>query len=109
VSFLGSWIDLYGRLDDETSIAIELKVSDWKRALAQAVRVRNSAHIVYVGLWSPYVHRAVTPEATAAFEAAGVGLLSVNGSVNVRLPGQRRQPRYPHEVVLPSRPTHRPR
>jgi len=109
VSFLGVWIDLYGRDADGESIAIELKVTDWKRALRQAVRIRNAADQVYVGLWAPYVHRAMTADARDAFAAVGIGLLSINGATEVRLTAARRPPRYPESVLLPVRPTHRPR
>lgn len=109
VSFLGSWIDLHGKDSHGNSVSIELKVTDWKRALKQAVRTRNSAHQTYVALWAPYVHRAVTSDAASAFAEAGVGLLSVNGLVTVRIPAPTRTPRYPAEVVLPRRSTHRPR
>jgi hypothetical protein len=107
VSFLGAWIDLFGR-STESSVAIELKVSDWKRALRQAARVRNSADQAYVAIWAPYVHRALTLEAQRAFRYHGVGLLSVNGSVEIRVPSVRRTPRYPTAVVLPRRSTHAP-
>lgn len=109
VSFLGSFIDLYAKSADETSIAVELKVADWRRALRQATRVRNSATRVYVGLWAPYIHRALTPEAVASFEAVGVGLISINGATQIRVEAACRSPRYPDRVILPKTPNYRPK
>lgn len=104
VSFLGNWIDLYARDAGGHCIAIELKVTDWSRALKQAIRVRNSAHETYVGIWAPYVHRCLTPLALARFTASGVGLLAVNGESVVKLPASPREPRYKEHAVLPPTP-----
>jgi hypothetical protein len=95
-SFFGNWIDLYMRDETNDAIAIEAKVYDWRRALRQAILLRNSAPRVFVALWEPYVHRASVVE----FEAAGVGLLSVNGNCEVRLEAPRRVPRYPDAVQI---------
>lgn len=107
-SFLGSWIDLFGRAADGRSVALEVKVSDWRRALRQAVRVRNSAERVYVALWAPYVHRALSAEARRLFAQAGVGLLSVNGDCAIKIEAPARRPRYPESVLLTGRPNFRP-
>lgn len=98
-SFLGSWIDVYGRDECGETVAVEAKVRDWKRALRQAQLVQNSADHVYVGLWAPFVHRALTKPARMNFERLGIGLLSVNGHCEVVIPAQRRRPRYPESVL----------
>jgi hypothetical protein len=107
VSFLGSWIDLYARTEAGQTIAVELKIADWRRALSQAQVLRNSAHGVYIALWAPYVHRALTEEAQALLTRAGVGLLSVNGQCTVKLVPAANEPRYLEHVHLPQRPSRR--
>lgn len=109
VSFLGSWIDLYAKREDGSTIAIELKVTDWSRALQQATRIRNAANEVFIGIWAPYVHRALTDSAQARLEALGLGVLSINGHADVKLPALRRGGRYAQHVLLPARATHRPK
>jgi hypothetical protein len=107
VSFLGSWIDLYARAETGHTIAVELKIADWRRALAQARLLRNSAHAVYIALWAPYVHRALTEEAQALLTGAGVGLFSVNGRCAEKLAPAANEPRYLEQVHLPRRPSRR--
>jgi hypothetical protein len=109
VSFLGSWIDLYARAETGHTIAVELKVADWRRALAQAQLLRNSANAVYIALWAPYVHRAMTDQGLALLADAGVGLLSVNGNCTVKLASVTNEPRYLEHVHLPRRPSRRAR
>jgi hypothetical protein len=109
VSFLGSWIDLYARREDGHTLAVELKVADWRRALAQARLLRNSAHSVFIALWAPYVHRATTAEGQRLLGVAGVGLLSVNGRCAVKLAAAANQPRYLEHVHLPRHPSRRAR
>jgi hypothetical protein len=109
VSFLGSWIDLYARTREGKTIAVELKIADWRRAFAQARLLRNSAHLVFIGLWAPYVHRAMTEEAQALLGAAGIGLLSINGHSAVKLAAGANEPRYLERVQLPGRPSRRAR
>lgn len=109
VSFLGSWIDLYARRENSESVAIELKVADWRRALQQALLARGSAERTYVGLWAPYVHRALTPTALRAFRAAGVGLLGLNGACEIKIEAAHRRARFGRYVILPARASHRPR
>jgi hypothetical protein len=98
-SFLGSWIDLYARNGRGDTVSVEAKVKDWKRALQQAQLVRNSAERVFVAIWAPYVHRALTDTARAEFERTGVGLLSVNGHCEVLIEARCRRPRYPDAVL----------
>jgi hypothetical protein len=63
-------------------IAVEVKVDKWFRALQQAVLYRMCADKVYVALSEEFVHRVDMP----LMEKYGVGLLSVNGSLNEILP-----------------------
>lgn len=109
VSFLGSWIDIYGRREDGLTVAVEVKVTDWRRGLLQATRIRNAAHEVFLGIWAPYVHRCLQPSVLRELTLLGIGLLSVNGDCEVKLPGRHRAPRYQDYVILPARPSHRAR
>lgn len=108
VSYLGRWIDLYAEHPSGATVAVELKVTDWKKGLSQARLVRPSAALTYVGVWAPYVHRAETPEATQAIEAAGVGLLSVNGECTVLLEAPGGDATYRRWVKTPRRASHQP-
>ena len=58
-----------------SSFAIELKLSDWRRALRQAFRYRAFAWKSFVLMDSEYVHRARRHE--ERFRDANVGLLSI--------------------------------
>lgn len=108
VSYLGRWIDLYAEHPLGATVAVELKVTDWKKGFSQAQLVRPSAALTYVGLWAPYVHRARTSEATQTLEAAGVGLLSVNGECTVLLAASSGDARYGRWVKTPRRASHQP-
>jgi hypothetical protein len=108
VSYLGRWIDLYAQNGAGATVAIELKVMDWKRALAQARLVRPSATWTFIGLWAPYVHRAETPEAIKALSGAGIGLLSINGACTVVLDAPEGDANYRRWVKTPSRASHKP-
>lgn len=111
VSFLGRWIDVYA-IHQETgeTVAVELKVTDWKRGLRQALQARSAAHRTYLAMWAPFVHRAMTESALTALSSNGIGLLSVNGKCEVRRECQPRQASFGRYVLLPSgRPSHFPR
>lgn len=56
-------------------IAVEVKVTDWKRAIQQAMLYRLCANQVYVAIWHNFSHR-VDLESLDHF---GIGLLSVDG------------------------------
>jgi hypothetical protein len=108
VSFLGSWVDLYARNEGGDTIAVELKISDWRRALAQARRLRNGAHVVYIALWAPYVHRALTDDARSALVHSGVGLFCVNGACVEKIaPTRNALPRYLEHVTVSRYPSRR--
>ena len=74
--------DLVAWLADGDMVAVELKVSDWRRALAQAAR--NLWHVDYS--WVGMAEECATPAARnlPAFEEAGVGLVAV-GSDSARV------------------------
>ena len=58
--------------------AVELKVSNWKRALWQASVNLQVAHESYIAIWHSFVHRA--EESADLLDAYGVGLISVTES-----------------------------
>lgn len=65
-------------------IAIEVKVQDWHRALRQAIAYRLFSNKSYVALWHRYLHRIENN--LGLFEQYGIGVLSVDGKVNVVSP-----------------------
>lgn len=60
-------------LSESQTVAVELKVDNWRRAVEQAYINRWFASESWVGLW----HAHVTPAATRAAADAGVGVLIV--------------------------------
>lgn len=108
VSYLGSWIDLFAEHPGGQTIAVELKVTDWARALQQAQIVQPAANRSYVGLWAPYVHRAQSERAKKSFEGSGVGLLSINGECEVLAESTQSTASYGRWVLKPARASHRP-
>jgi hypothetical protein len=107
VSYLGRWIDVFAEAADGRTAIVELKVTDWRKALEQARLVRPAASRTYIGVWAPYVHRAETDLARAMLSASGVGLLSINGECEIRSEGSVGAARYRRWVQKPARPTHR--
>lgn len=65
----------------EKTIAIEVKVSNWKRAFQQALTYRFGADFVYVAMPEQVIHR-IDKE---AFEEKGIGILSIGNSVRTVL------------------------
>ncbi len=59
-----------------TAFAFEMKLSNWKRALAQAFRYRAFAEVSFVILDSKYIGRAL--KQIDKFQRANIGLLSVD-------------------------------
>jgi hypothetical protein len=108
VSYLGCWIDLFAERSDGETIAVELKVTNWKRGLRQAQIVRPAVNRTYLGVWAPYVHRAQSRAATETMEKTGVGLLSINGHCKMLQPATRGQAPYRRWIVPPARASHRP-
>jgi hypothetical protein len=65
-------VDL-GFMSDDDLVVVELKVSDWRRAVRQAFLNRWVAQSSWVALW----HEGVSVAAVEAAREAGVGLLIV--------------------------------
>jgi hypothetical protein len=108
VSYLGCWIDLFAEGPGRETVAVELKVTDWKRGLRQAQIVQPAVNRTFLGIWAPYVHRAGSPAGVEALRASGIGLLSVNGHCERLRAAKRHRAPYRRWVVPPSRASHRP-
>ena len=65
------------------AVAFEMKLSNWKRALAQAFRYRAFAEVSFVVLDSKYINRAL--KQIEKFQTANIGLLSIDldGNLNI--------------------------
>ena len=63
--------------DNKQVVAIEAKISNWYRALQQATSYSMCADRVYLALWHEFIHRVDIE----ILDKYGIGLLSVNGSV----------------------------
>lgn len=59
----------------EEVVAIEAKLSNWKRGLYQAYRYKQMSNYSYVALDEQYIHRAIAN--IHEFERSGVGLIEV--------------------------------
>lgn len=80
VPMLDNRIDVVAVKPDLREIfAVEVKVRNWKKALQQALVYRLCAHKVFVALW----HRHLRAVNTEAFAERGIGILSVDGDVEV--------------------------
>jgi hypothetical protein len=77
--------------------AFELKIRNWRRALAQAYRYSAFAHFSTVVLDQAYVHLALAN--LGLFERANIGLLSVDTERNVNW-HYRSEFRSPYSVQL---------
>lgn len=66
-----------------TFIAFEMKLRDWKRALAQAFRYRAFANISYVVLDHQYANPALRN--LKKFQRSNIGLVSIDGEGQVYL------------------------
>jgi hypothetical protein len=77
VNFLERRIDVVG-IKNKKITAIEVKVNNWKKALQQAITCKLCSHYVYVAFWHKYL-----PKNLSHFENYGVGVMSVNGSVEI--------------------------
>jgi len=63
------------RTDDSETVAVELKVRDWRRALWQASIDLQLAQRAYIAVWHEYAHRA--EKNADLLKRYGVGLISV--------------------------------
>lgn len=78
VQVLGRRIDLLG-IRERRMLAVELKVRDWRHAIYQAYLASLCANRVYVAVPNSTLHLV----ARDVFVQNGIGLLSVNGGVDV--------------------------
>jgi hypothetical protein len=62
-------------------VAVELKVKNWQKALQQALSYRLCANRVYLAVAKQFVHRVDC----SMCEDFGIGVLGVDGNVNVVL------------------------
>lgn len=70
-------IDLiFLELELQQTISVELKISDWKRALWQAVVNFQVSNESYIAIWHEYVHRATKQR--SLLSSYGVGLIAVD-------------------------------
>jgi hypothetical protein len=78
------WIDIF-MINEETNetIAVELKLTQWKKAYKQAKIYQMVADYVFVGMPEEYIHRAIDNK--ELFEEIGIGLLSINGKAKIAL------------------------
>lgn len=85
VKFSSRWIDVY-LVNEETneSIAIELKLANWKKAYKQAKVYPLVADFVFVGMPKEFIHRALDKKDW--FHETGIGLLSIGEEIEVVLP-----------------------
>ena len=77
VAFGKKRIDLAGLSDDRRLYAVELKVSDWRRAVWQASIYQLCANYAFIAINADYLHRVDQ----AHLEGLGIGLISVTDSV----------------------------
>ena len=70
--------DVLGLLDDDSLVAFEAKLRDWRRALHQAWRNSSFANRAYVAL--PVGYEWVAEKHRDDFEQLGVGLCFVSGN-----------------------------
>jgi len=75
VPFLYRLVDLYAVDDKRRTVAVELKINNWQRALRQARTCLLAADAVYVGLSERYVSPPLAH--SEMFAALGIGLLSI--------------------------------
>jgi hypothetical protein len=71
--------------DNKNSIAVELKVKDWHRALRQAAIYKVLADYAYVAIWHEYLHRVNIEQ----FKQLGVGIIEVNMSAIINLKAEK--------------------
>lgn len=65
------------------AFAFEMKLSNWKRALAQAFRYRAFAEVSFVVMDSKYINRALRQ--IEKFQIANIGLLSIDLDGNLHI------------------------
>lgn len=78
---IGDWVTSRKRIDlvtikNQKMISIEVKVSNWKKALQQAYANLYVFDYSYVALW----HKTIPNVDQTLFKKLGIGILEVNGS-----------------------------
>jgi len=73
--------------DGSELMAVEVKVSNWKRAFQQALTYRFGADRVYIAMAEEYIHRVDRK----LLESYGIGLISMGKSVKVMLDAKRQE------------------
>lgn len=71
----GRIADLYAYREDGEPIAVELKLSDWKKALGQAEAYQLGALYTYIAL--PVIHAPTIMRRATALRSRNVGLLGI--------------------------------
>jgi hypothetical protein len=79
ISFLERRIDIVGARGEDL-FAFELKVSDWKRVLSQAITCKICCDYSYIAIWHENC-----PENLEKFEMYGIGVLAVSSIIDKRL------------------------
>ena len=79
VTFLERRIDIVGMRGEEI-FAFELKVSDWKKVLSQAITCKICCDYSYIAMWHEHC-----PEDLEKFEMYGIGVLAVSSVIEKRL------------------------
>lgn len=80
--YRSGFVDILARDANQSLVAFEAKLTDWKRAFMQAYRNTAYANRVYVLLPEATVHRAMRKQ--EEFEFRGIGLCSFDGQ-NIRV------------------------
>ena len=85
ITKIGKFPDLIGINGTSIEIAVELKVSDWKKALYQAIHYNLFARKSYIAM--PEKKRALLLKNLAEFKRWNVGILLVGEKVEVLCEG----------------------
>jgi len=95
IPFISKRIDLVGVMPlSGTVVAIEAKVSDWRRGLQQALPYRLCSHMTFLAISARYLHR-VDRVMLGKF---GVGLIAVDGSARIEMAARTSRMTYPKYV-----------
>lgn len=84
VPFIRKSVDLiFSCVNDDILIAVELKISNWKRALKQAAENQLFADYAYVALSADAIPKRKRSAMEEQFILFGVGLISVDDELSV--------------------------
>jgi len=97
VRILGKAVDVVGaRAPEPDLVTVELKLSDWKRAVRQAYVNQTFGDLAYIALHEDYAHRVDTEY----LRSAGIGFISVGEDASIVMEPERRECR---NAILASR------